>query len=42
MVVDAAKQTVYKNDGRIIVLVFCSFRPYIRFLGEVLFFALSG
>lgn len=41
-VVEAAKQTVDKNDGRIIVLVLCSLRADIQFHGKVLFFALSG
>ncbi|CSR81624.1 Uncharacterised protein [Shigella sonnei] len=41
-VVEATKQTMDKNDGRIIVLVLCSLRADIQFHGKVLFFALSG
>lgn len=36
-VVEAAKQTMDKNDGRIIVLVLCSLRADIQFHGKVLF-----
>ncbi len=41
-VVEAAKQTVDKNDGRIIVLVLCSLRADIQFHGKVLFFRVVG
>lgn len=41
-VVQAAKQTVNEDDGRIIVQVLCSLRSDIQFHGKVLFFALSG
>jgi hypothetical protein len=41
-IVQAAKQPVHQDDGRIIVQVLCRLRSDIQFHGKVLFFTLAG